>query len=142
MKYYDSILPYNQNDLIEIRHAEPYSYCQFIMGKDHTAHGRARHPWLTGTAGWFYTAVTKYMLGIRPTYKGLEIDPCIPSTWREFEVTRKWRGAVYNIKVKNPDGVEKGVRSISLNGNNIHRIVPMQCKGSVNYVEVLMGNHA
>ena len=50
MKYYDAILPYNQNDMIEIRQAEPYSYCQFIYGKDHKAHGRARHPWLTGTA--------------------------------------------------------------------------------------------
>ena len=59
MKFYDALLPYNQNDMIEIRQAEPYSYCQFIMGRDHTAHGRARHPWLTGTAGWAYTAATR-----------------------------------------------------------------------------------
>ncbi len=59
MKFYDALLPYNQNDIIEIRQAEPYSYCQFIMGRDHTAHGRARHPWLTGTAGWMYTAATR-----------------------------------------------------------------------------------
>ncbi len=86
MKYYNSILPYNQNDIIEIRQSEPYSYCQFIMGKDHTAHGRARHPWLTGTAAWFYTAATKYILGIRPTYNGLVIDPCIPSDWKGFKL--------------------------------------------------------
>ncbi len=139
MKYYDAILPYNQNDIIEIRQSEPYSYCQFIMGKDHTAHGRARHPWLTGTAAWFYTAVTKYILGIRPAYNGLEIDPCIPSDWKEFEVARKWRGAVYNIKVKNPSGVEKGVQSITLNGNKVDKIVPIQKKGSVNEIEVIMG---
>jgi N,N'-diacetylchitobiose phosphorylase len=109
------------------------------MGKDHTAHGRARHPWLTGTAAWFYTAVTKYILGIRPTYNGLEIDPCIPSDWKEFDVIRKWRGAVYNIKVKNPDAVEKGVLSVSLNGKLVSKIIPLQTVGSVNEVEVIMG---
>jgi len=139
IKYYDAILPYNQNDLIEIRQSEPYSYCQFIMGKDHTAHGRARHPWLTGTAAWFYTAVTKYILGIRPTYNGLEIDPCIPSDWKDFEVIRKWRGAVYNIKVKNPDSVEKGVLYMTLNGKKVSKIIPLQASGSVNDVEVIMG---
>ena len=139
MKYYDSILPYNQNDIIEIRQAEPYSYCQFIMGKDHSAYGRARHPWLTGTAGWFYTAVTKYILGIRPTYAGLIIDPCIPTDWKNFEVIRRWRGATYNIKVKNPKGIEKGVQSITLNGKQIDGPVPIQKAGSVNKVEVIMG---
>ena len=63
MKFYDSLLPYNQNELIEIREAEPYSYCQFIMGKDHTAFGRARHSWLTGSGGWNYTAVTCWKWG-------------------------------------------------------------------------------
>ncbi len=89
MKFYNSILPYNQNDKIEIRQAEPYSYCQFIMGKDHTAYGRARHPWLTGTASWFYQAATKHILGIQTTYDGILIDPCIPAEWNGFEVTRK-----------------------------------------------------
>jgi len=139
MKFYDSILPYNQNDMIEIRQAEPYSYCQFIMGKDHTAHGRARHPWLTGTASWFYTAATKYIIGVHPTYDGLVIDPCIPSDWKEFEVKRKWLGAAYNIKVVNPDGVEKGVKRISLNGQDVNGVIPAQADGSDNEVEVTMG---
>jgi N,N'-diacetylchitobiose phosphorylase len=139
MKFYDAILPYNQNDIIEIRQAEPYSYCQFIMGKDHTAFGRARHPWLTGSAGWFYTAVTKYILGIRPTYKGLQIDPCIPSDWKGFEVTRKWRGAVYNINVKNPNGVEKGIKAIKINGNLVKDFIPIQKSSSLNKIEVIMG---
>jgi len=81
MKFYDAILPYNQNDMIEIREAEPYSYCQFIMGRDHTAFGRARHPWLTGTAGWMYTAATRYILGIQIEFEGLVVDPCIPAEW-------------------------------------------------------------
>ncbi|MGE5351883.1 MAG: GH36-type glycosyl hydrolase domain-containing protein, partial [Acidobacteriota bacterium] len=139
MKFYDAILPYNQNDIIEIRQAEPYSYCQFIMGRDHTAFGRARHPWLTGTAGWFYTAVTKYILGIRPTYEGLVIDPCIPKDWEGFEVKRKWRGAQYNIKVLNPDGVEKGVKCISLNGKPLEGPIPIQAPGTENEIEVTMG---
>ncbi len=139
MKFYDAILPYNQNDNIEIREAEPYSYCQFIVGKDHTAHGRARHPWLTGTASWFYSAVTKNILGIQPTYDGLVIDPCIPSDWDGFEVVRKWRGATYNISVKNPNSVEKGVKSILVNGKHVDRTIPIMDVDSVNKVEVLMG---
>jgi len=139
MKFYDAILPYNQNDIIEIREAEPYSYCQFIMGKDHTAHGRARHPWLTGTASWFYTAATKHILGIQPTYDGLIIDPCIPSEWEEFEVVRKWRKATYNIKVFNPNGVEKGVKEILLNGKKISDIIPIQKEGTNNEIIVVMG---
>ena len=70
MKFYNSLLPYNQNDMIEVREAEPYSYCQFVMGKDHTAFGRARHPWLTGSGGWNYTAVTRWILGVRLTFDG------------------------------------------------------------------------
>lgn len=139
MKFYDSILPYNQNDMIEIRQSEPYSYCQFIMGKDHTAFGRARHPWLTGTASWFYQAATKYILGIRPSYAGLEIDPCIPSDWEGFSIIRKWRGAEYRIEVKNPDGVEKGIKSVKLNGNTAGSTIPVQPEGSVNNIEVIMG---
>ena len=84
MKFYDSLLPYNQNDKIEVREAEPYSYCQFVMGKDHTAFGRARHPWLTGSGGWNYTAVTRWILGVRLTFDGLVIDPCVPADWKQL----------------------------------------------------------
>ena len=139
MKFYNSILPYNQNDIIEIRESEPYSYCQFVMGKDHTAFGRARHPWLTGSASWFYTAATRYILGIRPEYDGLVIDPCIPSEWDEFEVVRKWRGATYRIKVTNPDHVEKGVKSISFNGKEISGKIPIQEPESESTIEVILG---
>ena len=87
--------------MIEIRESEPYSYCQFIAGKDHTAYGRARHPFMTGSGGWSYFSATRYMLGIRPDYDCLIIDPCIPTDWEGFEVTRRWRGATYHIKVEN-----------------------------------------
>jgi len=139
MKFYDSTLPYNQNDLIEIRQSEPYSYCQFVMGRDHTAHGRARHPWLTGSAGWAYHAVTHWILGIRPGYDGLTIDPCIPADWNEFEVTRQWRGSTYHIQVNNLSGVQKGVKSIVLNGQPVDGPLPPQNPGSINEILVFMG---
>jgi N,N'-diacetylchitobiose phosphorylase len=139
MEYYDALLPYNQNDLIEVREAEPYSYCQFIMGRDHTAFGRARHPWLTGSAGWAYVAATKWMLGIRPGYDGLVIDPCIPKDWPGFQVVRQWRGATFTIRVENPSGVQKGVKSVSLNGRLQTGPIPPQRPGSVSEVHVVMG---
>lgn len=139
MKFYDALLPYNYNDEIEIREAEPYSYCQFVMGRDHTAFGRARHPWLTGSAGWSYTAATRWILGVRADYNGLVVDPCIPSDWEGFEVSRQWRGASYHIVVTNPSRVQKGVRSLMLNGIPIPGPIPPQSAGTVNEVAVVMG---
>ncbi|ENQ8060096.1 N,N'-diacetylchitobiose phosphorylase [Vibrio parahaemolyticus] len=140
MKFYDALNPYNQNDIIEKRIAEPYSYVQFIMGRDHKDHGRANHPWLTGTSGWAYFAVTNFILGVRTGFDGLTIDPCIPTNWPGFEVTRQWLGATYNIKVVNPDSVSKGVKSITLNGEAITGAsVPVQAEGSVNEVIVTLG---
>ena len=139
MKFYDALLPYNQNDQIEIRQAEPYSYCQFVMGRDHSAHGRARHPWLTGSGGWSYTAATQGILGIRLAFDGLIIDPCIPAQWDDFQVTRRWRGATYNITVRNPDGVEKGVKMMTLNGTALVGPIPPQEAGTVHRVVVTLG---
>jgi N,N'-diacetylchitobiose phosphorylase len=139
MKFYDALLPFAQNDRIETREAEPYSYCQFIMGRDHTAFGRARHPWLTGSSGWMYHAVTHWILGVRTTFDGLVIDPCIPAEWPGFEVTRQWRGATYHITIQNPRGVQKGVRSQELNGQPLAGPVPPQPAGSTNEVVVELG---
>ena len=139
MKFYNALLPYNQNDLIEIREAEPYSYCQFVMGRDHTAYGRARHPWLTGSSGWMYHAVTHWILGVRVAFDGMIVDPCIPSDWPGFEVTRQWRGATYHIAVKNPNSIQKGVKSIGLNGQPISGPIPPQPAGSINELVVEMG---
>lgn len=138
MEYYNSLCPYLQNDMIEIRESEPYSYCQFVVGKDHTAFGRARHPFMTGSGGWSYFSATRYMLGIRSDFETLNINPCIPSDWKEFSVTRKWRDATYNIKVLNPDSVMKGVKTIKLNGEEVDAI-KVRPKGSVNEVEVVLG---
>jgi len=139
MKFYDSLLPYNQNDRIEVREAEPYSYCQFVMGKDQTAHGRARHPWLTGSGGWNYTAVTRWLLGIRLSFEGMIIDPCVPADWKEFQVTRQWRGATFEITVHNPNGVQKGIASITFNGELVEGPIKPQPVASTNKVLVVMG---
>lgn len=138
MELYNALCPYYQNDQIEIREAEPYSYCQFIIGPDHTAYGRARHPFMTGSAGWAYYATTRSILGIRPQFTYLEIDPCIPSDWREFFVKRIWREATYEIYVKNPNGRMKGVKALFLDGKKVEQILPQQ-KGTVHKIEVLMG---
>ncbi len=138
MKFYDALCPARQNNLIETRQAEPYSYCQFIMGKEHTAHGRARHPWLTGSAGWAYFAATRFLTGIRFGFETMIIDPCIPSDWDGFKASRKWRGASFDIEVKNPNHVEKGVTSILVNGKEVDAI-PVMPEGSNTKVIITMG---
>lgn len=138
VKFYDALCPYYQNDKIEIREAEPYSYCQFIMGPDHSAYGRARHPFMTGSGGWAYFAATRYILGIRPDMDRLVIDPCIPPEWTSFEIRRKWRGAAFCIRVENPEGFMKGVSSITLDGREVD-YVPAQAEGTVHQVIVRMG---
>ena len=138
MKFYNALCPALQNDRIEVRKAEPYSYCQFVVGRDHTDFGWARHPFMTGSAGWAYYAATQYILGIRPDFDGLVIDPCIPGDWKEFSVTRMWRGSRYEIHVSNPDGMEKGVRSILADGKKVQKL-PILPEGSICHAEVVMG---
>lgn len=138
MKFYNALCPYYQNNMIEIRQSEPYSYCQFVVGRDHTAFGRARHPFMTGSGGWAYFSATRYMLGIRPDFEHLTIDPCIPADWKKFSAVRRWRGAEYKIHVENPDGVMKGVQELYLDGEKVERI-PVMAQGSGHDVRVVMG---
>lgn len=138
MKFYNALCPALQNDKIEIRQSEPYSYCQFVVGRSHTAFGRARHPFMTGSAGWAYYAATQYILGVRPDFDCLRVDPCVPADWKEFSVTRKWRGGVYNIHVVNPDGVEKGVREIIADGRKVDAL-PVIPAGNICNAEIIMG---
>lgn len=138
MKFYDALCPYWQNDKIEIRESEPYSYCQFIAGKDHSAFGRARHPFMTGSGGWSYFSATRFMLGIRPGFESLTIDPCIPAQWEGFKVTRKWKGATYHITVQNPDKVMSGVKQILVDGKEVSEIPSFE-KESSHDVVVIMG---
>lgn len=144
MKFYNALCPYRQNDTIEIRQAEPYSYCQFIVGSAHPAFGRARHPFMTGSAGWSYFAATQYILGVRPDFERLLVDPCIPREWGRFSVRRVWRGAVYDIEVENPDGVCRGVCAAWLGGTALAvesgaAILPALPAGGSCRVRIMMG---
>ena len=116
---------------------EPYVYSQMVAGKDAARPGEGKNSWLTGTAAWNWYTITQFILGIKPTYNGLLIDPCLPETAREYSVCRKFRGAEYLITVKNPQGVQKGVKSITLDGKPIDgNIIP--CIQGQHIVEVMM----
>jgi Cellobiose phosphorylase len=139
MRYYEALCPYLQNDKIEVRICEPYSYCQFIMGPDHASYGKANHPFMTGSGGWSYFSATRYILGIRPEFEGLRIDPCIPKSWSRFSVRREWRGALYNIDVRNESGAQKGIKEITVNDQKCKgNLIPILREGSINNIEVVM----
>ncbi|SMF08129.1 Cellobiose phosphorylase [Alteromonadaceae bacterium Bs31] len=117
-QYLRSFMPAAFNEKAEIRESEPYVYCQSTHSKYSPRYGASRLPWLTGAATWAYHASSQYMLGIRPEYKGLTIDPCIPSSWSGFKATRTFRGITFHIEVQNPKGVQKGIQSITVNGES------------------------
>lgn len=139
-EYYQKIAPAYLEEISDIHRTEPYVYAQMIAGKDAPNHGEAKNSWLTGTAAWNYVAITQWILGIRPDFAGLRIDPCIPADWDEFEVSRKFRGDTYRIKISNPDRVSKGVKMIILDGKELadNLIKPLN-DGKLHLVEVIMG---
>lgn len=138
--YFKKICPSYLEDISELHKVEPYVYAQMIAGKDAYKPGEAKNSWLSGTAAWNFYAITQSILGIIPQYDGLEISPCIPKNWKAYKISRKFRGAVYNISVKNMDSVSSGVKSIVLNGKPIEgKLVPIQEKGTINTIEVSLG---
>jgi len=139
-KYYQQINPAKKNEIIDTFECEPYVYPQNILGDEHPQFGLARNSWLTGTASWTYQAGLQYILGVRPEYDGLRIDPCIPKDWEGFSVKRCFRGAVYQINVSNPEGVCKGVKSILLDGEVLQgTLIPAFSDGALHRVNVIMG---
>lgn len=139
-EYYSKIAPAYLEDISDIHRTEPYVYAQMIAGKDAKRHGEAKNSWLTGTAAWNFVAVSQYILGIIPDYDGLKIDPSIPSDWEGFTAVRKFRGATYNITVKNPHYISKGIESVTVDGKEIDgNILPVFENGKTVEVEVIMG---
>ncbi|HBU00808.1 MAG TPA: glycosyl transferase, partial [Thermotoga naphthophila] len=137
---YRKITPAYLEDISEIHRTEPYVYAQMVAGKDAPRHGEAKNSWLTGTAAWSFVAITQHILGIRPTYDGLVVDPCIPKEWEGFRITRKFRGSIYDITVKNLSHVSKGVKEIIVDGKKIEgQVLPVFEDGKVHRVEVVMG---
>ncbi|HUM37693.1 MAG TPA: glycosyl transferase, partial [Anaerolineae bacterium] len=107
---------------------------------EHPQFGLARNGWLTGTASWMYQAGVQYILGVRPTYTGLEIEPCIPAAWEGFRVRRVFRGATYEFEVRNPRHVCGGVRSVVVDGAPLAgRVIPIFADGRTHGVEVELG---
>lgn len=137
-EYFRKICPSYTEEHSALHKVEPYVCCQMVAGKDAARPGEGKNSWLTGTAAWMWYAITQFILGIKPSYEGLEINPCIPSDWKGFNVKRKFRGAEYHITVKNPDGVCKGIQSITVDGRPIKGNVVNHLPGT-HTVEVIMG---
>ena len=132
------ILPSYVEEKYQMLHkVEPYVNCQMVAGKDAFRPGEGKNSWLTGTAAWMWYTISEFILGIQPDFDGLRIDPCLPATAREYRVHRVFRGGSYDIHVSNPDGRQKGVREITVDGNRIDGNVIPATKGA-HVVEVVM----
>jgi cellobiose phosphorylase len=136
--HYRKILPsYVEEKYSTLHKVEPYVNCQMVAGKDAAKPGEGKNSWLTGTAAWMWYTISEFILGIKPDYHGILIDPCLPDHAKEYTVKRRFRGAEYLITVKNPNGNQKGVKSITLDGQPLNgNIVPF--KEGKHIVEVLM----
>ena len=137
---YTRTCPAYIEDISEIHRTEPYVYSQMIAGKDAPNFGEAKNSWLTGTAAWTFLNASQYILGIRPDYDGLIVDPCIPSFMDGFTAKRDFRGTTYHIEVENPDHVEKGVASVTVDGNAIEgNLIPVDAAKKEVHVKIIMG---
>mgnify|MGYP000306632769 CR=1 FL=1 len=138
-RYYRQINPAARNEEIDTFECEPYVYPQNILADEHPLFGLARNSWLSGTASWMYQAGTGYLLGIQPTYDGLRVDPCIPAEWDGFEVSRQFRDTLFNIKVRNPRHVSRGVEKVVVDGEIFQGNVIPLTSVKRRWVEVTLG---
>lgn len=137
---YRKLCPAYLEEVSEIHRTEPYVYSQMVAGTDAAAFGEAKNSWLTGAAAWSFTAVSQAILGIRPELDGLCVNPCIPSGWTGFTAVRRFRDAVYQITVENPEGLQSGVKELYADDVRLEgTIVPTAPAGSVVSVRVVMG---
>ena len=117
--HWAKIAPSYTEDRSELHKVEPYVYCQMVAGRDAAKPGEGKNSWLTGTAAWNWYAVSEYILGIKPDYDALVVDPCLPKSLGRYTVTRRFRGATYEITVVNKSGrgkLAKPVRLPLING--------------------------
>ncbi len=137
---YRKTCPAYLHDVSDLHRTEPYVYSQMVAGKDAPTFGEAKNSWLTGTAAWAFVNVSQFLLGIRPEMDGLRVDPCMGGDLDAFTVTRKFRGATYRITVQNPDGVERGVRALTVDGASVEgNLVPLAPVGAEVSVTAVMG---
>jgi len=138
--YYTRIAPAYLEDISEIHRLEPYVYPQMAAGKDARRFGEAKNSWLTGTASWNFVAISQFILGIQPDFDGLMINPAIPQDWDGYKVTREFRGDVFEVEVKNPNHVSKGVKSLVVDGKEVKgNVIPMFHDGKKHTVVATMG---
>ncbi|MFX0092867.1 MAG: GH36-type glycosyl hydrolase domain-containing protein [Candidatus Hodarchaeota archaeon] len=138
--YYKKIAPTTKTTLAEIHKAEPYIYSQMIAGRDHPKFGLAKNSWLTGTAAWTMKASTEWILGIRPAFHALIVDPCIPTAWTKFRVIRRFRKAIYDIRVENPKNVSKGVKEVKIDNKRLeNNLLPIFADEKKHIVNIIMG---
>jgi cellobiose phosphorylase len=131
---YKLINPSAREEISDLHRCEPYVYAQTIAGRDTPKHGEAKNSWLTGTAAWNYVAITQWILGIRPSYEGLEIAPVIPAEWDGFTATRLFRGASYHISVERAGA--GNVLTLEVDGHPIDGTVVPLPKAGVKEVQV------
>ena len=137
---YSRIAPAYREDISDLHRMEPYVYSQMIAGKDASRFGEAKNSWLTGTAAWNFIAISQWILGVKPDFNGLAIDPCIPKSWDGFKIKRQFRGADFDIEVKNPQHVSKGVKKLLIDGKEFKgNIIPVMNDSANHKVEVIMG---
>ena len=138
---YRKTCPAYLEEISEIHRTEPYVYSQMIAGKDAKTFGEAKNSWLTGTAAWTFLNVSQFILGVEPTLKGLSVNPCIPKNFGDFTITRTFRGVEYNIEVKNPDNIEKGVKELIVDGQSLGQttVIPYDASKKQVSVTVQMG---
>ena len=137
---YRKTCPAYTEEISEIHRCEPYVYCQMVAGKDARFFGEGKNSWLTGTAAWTMMTISQYILGVYPTHKGLQINPCVPSDFGDFDITREFRGVTYHIHVTNPDHVQKGVKQMTVNGTPVSgNIIPLPDGRKDVEVSVVMG---
>jgi len=140
LDYYLRINPSVREEISEIHRCEPYVYAQMIAGRDAPCHGEAKNSWLTGTASWNFVAVSQYILGIRPDYQGLIIQPALPSDWQGFKVTRQYQGRLFQITVRRVGPGDKQ-RIIANNIELQSALIPFDIDGENEVqVTVLVGN--
>jgi cellobiose phosphorylase len=138
--YFDRINPIAKNDSIDTFEVEPYVFPQNILGDEHPQFGLGRNSWLSGTSSWMYHCSTNYIMGVQAKFEGLSINPCIPNEWEKFSITRKVQGDTYHIHVTNPNHVEKGIVSITLDGMVVNQgVVPYVHDGKEHTIQVVMG---
>ncbi|MBU0951326.1 MAG: hypothetical protein KKH91_00655 [Elusimicrobia bacterium] len=134
------VTPYNPENPMKLSGCEPYAFPNFYNADNNEKLGQSMFGWMTATASWMFTTIIEGMFGVKSLYNGLLIDPCIPSSWKHLKIVRNYRNALYEIKICNPEGIEKGVKEIIVDEKKIEgNLVPNFNDGALHKISVIMG---